>query len=320
MSHNIRDLKQQFLEYIEIERGRSVKTVRNYDFFISKFLEHAKIKAPEDITAEKVREYRLWLNRQPGFKSPTGIQTLKKNTQNYHLIALRLFLKFLGKRQIKSLPPDLIELAKVGQRQIDVITAEDLKRLLDAPEGDDLATLRDRAMLETLFSTGLRVAELCSLPRDLDLNNEEFSIRGKGDKVRVVFLSPEARKAIKKYVDARDDMGEALFVEVSERMKKAGLKNGKNKKGDLDVGDKPLTTRSVERIVKKYAIKAGISKKVTPHTLRHCFATDLLGNGADIRSVQMLLGHANINTTQIYTHLTDSQLKKVHQQFHGKRR
>ncbi|OHA17270.1 MAG: hypothetical protein A3C79_03035 [Candidatus Taylorbacteria bacterium RIFCSPHIGHO2_02_FULL_45_28] len=317
MSYNIRDLKQQFLEYIEIERGRSVKTVRNYDFFLSKFLNFSKIKMPEDITTDKVREFRLWLNRQPGFKSPTGIQTLKKNTQNYHLIALRLFLKYLGKRQIKSLPPDMIELAKVGQRQIDVITAEELKRLLNAPDGDDLASLRDRAMLETLFSTGLRVAELCSLSRDIDFNADEFSVRGKGDKVRVVFLSLEAKKALKKYLEKRTDMGEALFVEISERVKKA---NPKNKKSDLDVGDTPLTTRSVERIVKKYAIKAGISKKVTPHTIRHCYATDLLGSGADIRSVQMLLGHANINTTQIYTHLTDTQLKKVHQQFHGKRR
>ena len=188
---------------------------------------------------------------------------------------------------------------------------------MNAPDGDDLASLRDRAMLETLFSTGLRVAELCSLSRDIDFNADEFSVRGKGDKVRVVFLSLEAKKALKKYLEKRTDMGEALFVEISERVKKA---NPKNKKSDLDVGDTPLTTRSVERIVKKYAIKAGISKKVTPHTIRHCYATDLLGSGADIRSVQMLLGHANINTTQIYTHLTDTQLKKVHQQFHGKRR
>ncbi len=317
MSHNIKNLKQEYLEYIEIEKGRSIKTVRNYDFFISKFLAQMKIGSPQDITAEKVREFRLWLNRQPGNKSRVNVATLKKNTQNYHLIALRSFLKYLAKKGIKSLSPEMIELAKVGHRQIDLITSEELHRLLDAPEGDSLASLRDRAILELLFSTGLRVAELCSLTRDINLNADEFPVRGKGDKVRPVFLSPDAKVALKKYLDKRPDMGEALFTEISERVLKSG---GKLKKDEEDPGDRPLTTRSVERIVKKYAIKAGISKRVTPHVIRHCFATDLLGNGADIRSVQMLLGHSDISTTQVYTHVTDSQLRQVHKQFHGKRR
>lgn len=321
MSHNIKDLKQEYLEYIEIEKGRSVKTVRNYDFFITKFLNYANIKAPGDITAEKVREFRLWLNRQPGNKSRVNVATLKKNTQNYHLIALRSFLKYMARKGHKTLSPEMIELAKVGHRQIDLITPEELKRLLDAPEGDSPASLRDRAILELLFSTGLRVAELCSLTRDINLNADEFPVRGKGDKVRPVFLSPDAKAALKKYLDARQDMGEALFVEISERaLKSAGKKAGARKKDDIDPGDTPLTTRSIERIVKKYAIKAGISKRVTPHVIRHCFATDLLGNGADIRSVQMLLGHADISTTQVYTHVTDSELKRIHKQFHGKRR
>lgn len=327
MSHNIKDLKQQFLEYVEIERGRAMKTVRNYDLFLSKFINYSKVQKPEDITMAKVREFRLWLNRQPGWKSNTGIQTLKKNTQNYYMIALRSFLKYLAKNQIKSLTPDMIELAKVGQRQIDLITPEELRRLLSAPDGDDLTSLRDKAILELLFSTGLRVAELCSLSREMDLSADEFSIRGKGEKIRVVFLSDEAKKSLKKYLDNRKDMGDAMFVEISARKSKISLKNlddakniKKGEKNDKDAGDVPLTSRSIQRIVKRLAIKAGISKKVTPHTLRHCFATDLLGNGADIRSVQMLLGHANIGTTQIYTHVTDSELKRVYKQFHGKRR
>jgi site-specific recombinase XerD len=324
MSHNIKDLKQQFLEYVEIEKGRSVKTVRNYDHYLTKFFNFSKIQRPEDITGNAVREFRLWLNRQPGWKSASEASTLKKKTQNYHLIALRSFLKYMAKNEIKSLSPEFIELAKVGQRHLDLITAEELRRLLAAPSGDDLTSLRDKAILELLFSTGLRVAELCSLSRDLDLSADEFSIRGKGEKIRVVFLSDEAKKALKKYLDQRKDLGDAMFVEISARKSKPNLKDIKDtknkKKDEKDAGDEPLTPRSIQRIVKRYAIKAGISKKVTPHVIRHCFATDLLGNGADLRSVQMLLGHANIGTTQIYTHVTDSELKRVYKQFHGKRR
>ena len=307
MSHNIHDLKQQFLEYIEIEKGRSVKTVENYDHYLTRFVEFSKIKDPKDISESIMREYRLWLNRQStGNNKATGA-TLKKKTQNYYLIALRAFLKYLAKRGVKTLSPEYIELAKVGERHIDVISADELGRLLKAPTGDDVKSLRDKAILELLFSTGLRVSELCSLSRDLDLSSDEFSIRGKGDKVRVVFLSDEAKKIVKKYLDKRTDVDDAMFVKVDR-------KEGSQSK---EVG---LTRRSIERIVKYYAIKAGISKKVTPHVIRHCFATDLLGNGADLRSVQMLLGHANISTTQIYTHVTDSELKRIHKQFHNKRK
>jgi site-specific recombinase XerD len=304
-------LKRHFLEYIEIEKGRSLKTVINYDHYLSRFFEFADIKNPKDITDDLIREYRLWLNRQPAAKVRNGTQgTLKKRTQNYYLIALRAFLKYLTRRNVTSLPPDRIELAKVPERSLDLIASDDLEKLLAAPAGDSLKELRDKAMLELLFSTGLRVSELCSLPRDLNLKSDEFSVRGKGEKVRVVFLSEKAKDAIKKYLDRRDDMDDALFVQV-----KTGKKKLATKKDSLR-----LTPRSVERIVKYYAIKAGISKKVTPHVIRHSFATDLLQNGADLRSVQMLLGHANINTTQIYTHVTDTHLKNIHKEFHNKPR
>lgn len=308
MSHNLRDLKQQFLEYIEIEKGRSVKTVENYDHYLTRFLDYAKVTDPAKLTTDSVREFRLWLNRQStGNNRATG-ETLKKKTQNYYLIALRAFLKYLAKRGVKTISPENIELAKVGERHIDLISSEELTRLLKAPDGSDIKSLRDKAILELLFSTGLRVSELCSLSRDIDLSADEFPIRGKGDKVRVVFLSDDAKKILKKYLDARTDVDDPLFIKVAGAEKRLGSKEA------------ALTRRSIERIVKYYAIKAGISKKVTPHVIRHCFATDLLGNGADLRSVQMLLGHSNISTTQIYTHVTDSELKRVHKQFHNKKK
>ncbi|MDP3763925.1 MAG: tyrosine-type recombinase/integrase [bacterium] len=280
----IEQLKREFLEYTEIEKGRSLNTVRNYDHYLSVFLEYSKAKIPKDITESLIREYRLWLNRKD----------LKKKTQNYYLIALRAFLKYFTKRGLKTISPEVIELAKVGERSIDLITPEELRRLLDAPDVSSVSGLRDKAILETLFSTGLRVSELCSLSRDLDLRADEFSVRGKGEKVRVVFLSQEAKSAIKKYLDKRKDVdNDEMF---------------------------PVTTRSVQRIIKHYAIKAGISKKVTPHVVRHMFATDLLSNGADLRSVQMLLGHANIATTQIYTHVTDKALRETHKKFHSNRK
>lgn len=307
MSHNISELKQQFLEYIEIEKGRAVNTVASYDRYISRFISFTKVRTVEDVTENKLREYRLWLNRQStGNNKATG-QTLKKKTQNYYLIALRAFLKYLAKRNIKTLSPEYIELAKVGERHLDLITPDELKRLLDAPKGDDLKSLRDKAIMELLFSTGLRVSELCSLTCDIDLRADELSIRGKGEKIRVVFFSNEAKQAVKKYLEKRTDQEEALFVKVEVKESAKGEESG-------------LTRRSIERIVKQYAIKAGISKKVTPHVIRHCFATDLLSNGADLRSVQMLLGHANIGTTQIYTHVTDSELKRIHKEFHNKRK
>ncbi len=306
---DIFSLKRQFLEYLEIEKGRSLKTVENYDRYLERFVLFSKIKKPEEISDKLVREYRLWLNRQSSATGGTGREeTIKKKTQNYYLIALRMFLKYLAKLGIKSLPAERIELAKVPERNLDLITTEELGRLLKAPDGSDLKSLRDKAILELLFSTGLRVSELCSLPRDLDLSKDEFSVRGKGEKVRVVFLSPEAREAVKNYLDKRTDMSDALFVSMSK------VKSQKSKV------EQRLTPRSVERIVKHYAVKAGISKKVTPHIVRHSFATDLLSNGADLRSVQALLGHSNIQTTQVYTHVTDKHLREIHKAFHGKRR
>ncbi|MBI5138265.1 MAG: tyrosine-type recombinase/integrase [Candidatus Vogelbacteria bacterium] len=304
MGQNIQDLKQQFLEYVEIEKGRSLKTVENYDRYLKSFLTQAKISKPNDITDDSVRQFRLYINRKG----------LKKNTQNYHLIALRTFLKYLLRNDIPSLAPDRIELAKVGERSLDLIREDELERLLAGPKGEDLKNLRDKAILELFFSTGLRVSELCSLTIDqVDLNRDEFSVRGKGSKVRVVFLTDSAKKAIKKYLEKRGDASEALFVAVPSKI---GT-NKKNKFVTLSTLE-PLTPRSVERIVKHYAIKAGISKKVTPHVIRHSFATDLLSNGADLRSVQAMLGHSNIATTQIYTHVTDKQLREVHKAFHSR--
>ncbi|MEK7194403.1 MAG: site-specific tyrosine recombinase/integron integrase [Patescibacteria group bacterium] len=301
----IEKLKREFLEYTEISRGRSVKTIENYDHYLSRFLGFAKINKASEITEPVVREFRLWLNRQStGNNRATG-QTLSKKTQNYYMIALRAFLKFLAKKEIKSMPPEQIELAKISERSLDLMSPTELSRLLKAPEGGDLKTLRDRAILELLFSTGLRVSELCSLTTDVDFSAGEFSIRGKGGKIRVVFVSDEAERAVKNYLKNRKDMSDALFVQIGKK---------KNEEG------KALTRRSVERIVKAYAIKAGISKKVTPHVIRHSFATDLLSNGADLRSVQMLLGHANISTTQIYTHITDKGLRETHKKFHSRRK
>lgn len=307
---SLKALKTQFLEYIEIERGRAAHTVRNYDHYLSRFLNFIKSDQPQSITDTSVREFRLWLNRQStGNNRATG-ETLSKKTQNYYLIAIRAFLKYLTRQEVKTLPAERIELAKVSQRELDLITPDELGRLLKSPDGNDLKNLRDRAILELLFSTGLRVSELCSLTSDIDLHSDELSIRGKGGKVRVVFLSDAAKDAVKKYLDARKDMSDALFVKVENEI---GSKNKKTK----DVG--PLTRRSIERIVKQHAIKAGISKKVTPHVMRHMFATDLLSNGADIRSVQMMLGHSSISTTQIYTHITDKALREVHKKFHSRK-
>ncbi|HEX7724230.1 MAG TPA: site-specific tyrosine recombinase/integron integrase [Candidatus Paceibacterota bacterium] len=305
MSHNISEMKQQFLEYVEIEKGRSVNTVENYDRYLSRFIRFAKLKNCEDISTNTVREFRLWLNRQESNRLPNSKDTLKKKTQNYYLIALRSFLKYLAKRGVQSLSPEQIELAKVGERHLDLISADELNRLLSGPDGKDLKSLRDKAILELLFSTGLRVSELCSLTRDLDFDADSFSVRGKGEKIRVVFISDEARKAVKAYLDKRGDVDDALFIRLNREV---------SKESQL-----ALDPRSVQRIVKYWAIKAGISKKVTPHVVRHSFATDLLHNGADLRSVQLLLGHSNISTTQIYTHVADSELKRIHKQFHNRK-
>ncbi len=317
---NAQQALQQFLEYVEIERGRSLNTVRNYDHYIRSFFSFGKITNVSQINETLIREFRLHLNRSQGVKLKGQSQgTMKKVTQNYYMIAIRSFLKFLKKRNLSTLSPDTIELAKVGARDIDHLSSSELKRLLHAPrityeqlsndkkksgtsDQERERLLRDVAILELFFSTGLRLSELCSLNRDLDLQKDEFSIRGKGDKVRVVFLSESAKQSIREYLKIRKDFSEPLFVNMSFHKTK----------------DERLTPRSIQRIVKQYAIIAGISKKVTPHMLRHSFATDLLSNGADIRSVQIMLGHANIATTQVYTHVTDKQLRDIHKKFHGK--
>ena len=300
---DIESAKRQFLEYIEIERGRAVKTVENYDRYLTRFFTWGKITKTAHITEEKIREFRLWLNRQEGTSG-----SLKRRTQNYYLIAIRAFLKFLRKRGMESVSPERIELARLPDRSLDLITSQELSRLIESTKGTSERAHRDRAIMELLFSTGLRVSELCSLNSDLDLSRDELSVRGKGDKVRVVFLSPAAKESVQRYLKARKDMEEALFVNIVGDDKKS--KRAPHR----------LTPRSVQNIVKKYATKAGITKKVTPHVLRHSFATDLLSNGADIRSVQALLGHASINTTQIYTHVTDAHLREVHKKYHSRQK
>lgn len=308
MARGLKQLKQQFLEYIEIEKGRSMKTVENYDHYLSRFLDFTKNDNPSLITDTSVREFRLWLNRQLTGHKKAESETLSKKTQNYYLIALRAFLKYLARQEIKTLPAERIELAKTSERSLDLITQEELQRLLDSPNGTSLKDLRDKAILELLFSTGLRVSELCSLTSDINLKSDELSIRGKGGKVRVVFLSDKAKKCVGDYLKARKDISDALFVPIDA---KNFNKNSTRNFGFLD-------KRSIERIVKQHATKAGISKKVTPHTMRHLFATDLLSNGADLRSVQALLGHSSIITTQIYTHVTDKHLRDIHKKFHNK--
>ncbi len=290
----LQKLITDYLAYLEIEKNRSPKTRENYEHYLNVFMEFAGIKNPAEITDQLVREFRMTIARR----------NIKKITQSYYVIALRNFLKYLAKRDIASLSPDKIELPKTPSRQIETLAYGDLERLLAAPKSDSLRDLRDKAILETFFSTGLRLAELCSLDRYLDLERGEFSVRGKGDKIRVVFLSSSAKDAIKNYLKKRVDVEEALFISIDKSGKVIGR----------------ITPRSAERVVTSRALQAGIAKPVHAHELRHSFATDLLMNGADLRSVQALLGHANISTTQIYTHLTDKQLHEIHKEYHGKRR
>ena len=307
-----------FLDYCEIEKNRSPLTMKNYDHYLARFhmfsAEHGA-KSPEKITLELVRQYRLYVNRlDTGRSSSAG--KMKVVTQNYHIIALRSYLKWLIKHDYATLSPEKLELAKASGRQIDFLDRGELARLIEATgsEQDDLQRLRDRAVLETLFSTGLRVSELCSLKRDqVNLARGEFTVRGKGDKLRLVFLSDEASRAIAAYLKARDDSSRYLFIahgKIGHDTTAEMESYGKDGKG--------LTPRSVQRLIKKYALVAGIVKRITPHVLRHSFATDLLQNGADIRSVQSMLGHASITTTQIYTHVTNEQLHDIHKKFHGK--
>lgn len=298
MDHELKNLHVEFLEDLEIGQGRAAKTIENYDHYLQRFYAKQKIEKVEDITMDSVRDFRRHLNQE-------GLSLV---TQNYHLIALRQMLKFLAKRDVAAMAPEKIGLPKLAEREIDVLYAEEVEGLLKAPEGGSLSIKRDRAILHTLFSTGLRISEMVKLDRD-DIRDgySEIAVRGKGNKVRVVFLSDEARVVLDSYIESRQDIDPALFI----RHKKGAV-------GPKD--DLRITPRSVQRLIKKYAAAAGLTKDITPHTLRHSFATDLLSNGADVRQVQQLLGHASITTTQIYTHLTDAHLQDVHMRFHRKRK
>ncbi|MBU2036633.1 tyrosine-type recombinase/integrase [Patescibacteria group bacterium] len=322
---NIETLIKDYLSHLEVEKGRSKKTAENYGHYLARFLGWAKIDKPGQITADLIRDYRLWLNRQPVRQAQGKPAGLKKITQNYHIIALRNFLKYLAKRDIKTMAADKIELAKQTPREVDFLEGDELMRLLRAPDGDSLRSLRDRSLLELLFSTGLRVSEICKLNRDsFNLDKGEFSVRGKGEKIRVVFISDTAKAALKTYLSKRRDIEPALFVRLAKGKsggtKMDAIQTKTRKARQVKLSELRLTPRSVQRIIKQQAIKAGITRRVTPHTLRHSHATDLLMNGADIRSVQVMLGHASITTTQIYTHITDKHLKEVFKAFHGKNR
>lgn len=308
-NNEIERLGKCFLEHLEIEMNRSPRTLDSYARALTAFFKRARIQTPGDITAETVHTYRLALNRQVNRRGTP----LKKNTQAYHIIVLRSFLKFLAKQNIQTLPAEKIEVGKVPDRQVEFLEYDEVERLLAAADGSTVQILRDRAILELLFSAGLRVSELTALDRShVNLDKEEFSVRGKGSKLRIVFLSLSAKQAIQHYLDKRSDIDPALFVSFQKK----GLVNKKN----AIRNSRRLTPRSVARLVKYYATKAGIVKDVHPHTLRHSFATDLLVNGADIRSVQAMLGHSSITTTQIYTHITNERLKEVHRTFHGKKK
>jgi len=312
----VEELIREFLEYCEIERGHSDLTIRNYDHYLNRFLDFGQkgkkrdLKA-SDINLELVRKYRLYLNR---LDSGHG-EAIKKITQNYHIIALRSFLKYLSKKDIPTLAPEKVELSDAEKKHFTFLEFEEIDTLLQAPEkfpskSNNLITLRDKTILEILFSTGLRVSELVNLDRkQVNLERGEFMVRGKGSKDRIVFLSDSAKDAISEYLKARKDTFEPLLIHHG------------GQKDDYQEGEyMRLTARSIQRIIKRYAKIAGLTKDVTPHVIRHSFATDLLINGADIRSVQSMLGHSSITTTQIYTHVTDKQLREVHQAFHGKRK
>ena len=310
MKSDLYDLLIDYLEHLEVELNRSQKTVENYEHYLSRFIEFCdekyEIISPNKITLDIVRKYRIHLNR---LETPEG-KYFKTSTQNYHVIALRNFLKYLAKRDISTLTAEKIDVGKNPEREVEFLEPAEVNRLLQSANGPDLGSLRDRALLELLFSAGLRVSEIVSIDRDdINLDRQEFSVRGKGDKIRVVFISDTAKKTIQNYLRKRTDIDPALFIRV---------RTGSHKEADAE--GLRLTTRSVQRIVKKYATKAGIVKDVHPHTLRHSFATDLLQNGADIRSVQAMLGHANITTTQIYTHITNQNLKGIHSKYHGKKK
>lgn len=307
MSYNVimllSDAIVDFLEYLEIEKNRSQKTVYNYDHYLQRFLGYSSDIRVEKIDREKIRKFRLFLNRY----RDDNDKELSKTTQNYHLIALRSLMKYLTRRGLDVLSADEIELAKVSRPKIEFLDNKELDRLIQQPNTNKPSGIRDRAILELLFSSGLRVSELVGLNRDhINLDRREFMVRGKGQKDRPIFISERAANWLKAYLKTRSDNYKPLFIHYSRSQE--GLDDGEYTR---------LSSRSVQRSVSKYAKLAGITKRVTPHTLRHSFATDLLHNGADMRSVQALLGHSNIATTQIYTHVTNPQLKNVHEKYHN---
>jgi site-specific recombinase XerD len=295
--------KTDFIEYLEIEQNRSQKTIANYDHYLTRLIDFAGDVNVEDINSELIRKWRLWLNR-------LGTNTsdeLNPATINYHLIALRSFLKFCAKRDINALNPAKIELARTKRKQVTFLNEEELETLFAQPKINTLVGLRDRAILELLFASGLRVSELVGLNRDhINLKRREFMVRGKGEKDRLVFVSEEAAEWINQYLSKRSDNTKPLFIRYSG-----------TKKVDLSGNYSRLTARSVQRLVARYALMAGITKHVSPHTMRHSFGTDLLMNGADLRTVQVMLGHSNIATTQIYTHITDPHLKNAYEKYHN---
>ncbi len=308
---DISELIEDFLEHLEIEAGRSKKTIDNYRLYLERFYEIVcEILNKDDVKADEIdrevlRKYRLKLNR---YGSEMGGDDLKTITQAYHLIALRGFMKYLARREIKSLDPSLIDLPHVIRKQVTFLHFDEVEDMLEEIDLSTESGLRDRAIIELLYSGGLRVSELVGLNRDsINLERREFMVRGKGSKDRPIFISQSAADRVQDYLDARTDSLPALF-----------LNNSRNKQAVDQSGNyRRMTARSVERIVEKYARLAGITKHVSPHTLRHSFATDLLMNGADIRAVQSMLGHADISTTQIYTHVTDAHLKEIHEKFHS---
>ncbi|HUW44620.1 MAG TPA: site-specific tyrosine recombinase/integron integrase [Dehalococcoidia bacterium] len=301
----------EFLEYLEIQKGCSPLTIREYRHYLKRFhnwlTENSPATKPEDINLELVRRYRLYLAH---LRARDGV-LLQRVTQSYHIVALRAFLRYLlVQRDIPTLSPDKIELPKQSSRSIAFLNPEQIERLLNSPKIADNAGLRDRTILETLYSTGLRVSELVKLNRDqVDLERKEFGVKGKGNKIRVVFLSDTAAQWIERYLRSRQDNFKPLFIRYSGKVD--AQKNGEKMR---------LTARSIQRIVAKYAKRSGLPIEATPHTLRHSFATDLLISGADIRSVQEMLGHESIRTTQVYTHVTNRHLKEVHKAFHGRNR
>lgn len=298
----------EFLEYLEVEKGCSPFTIRDYDHYLTRFstwLGKSSIE-PEDIDLELVRKYRLYLAR---LRNPNG-QPLERVTQSYHVIALRAFLRYLlVQRDIPVLSPDKIELPKEKTRSVKFLDSEQVERLLNSPQISNKIGLRDKAILETLFSTGLRVSELVALNRDhINLERKEFGVIGKGRKPRVVFLSDTAAESLGRYLRSRQDGFKPLFIRYSGAVD--ATKDGEKMR---------LTVRSIQRIIEKYAKMCGLPIEASPHTLRHSFATDLLMGGADLRSVQEMLGHESIRTTQVYTHVTNRQLREVHKAFHGRK-